>query len=72
MRRVLRLAGVMQDRPCEPIRGIDMRVGQTREGRSAVSRPVDLHGRAIWHFDDLGELRHDDMTIQRGETFTTS
>ena len=68
--RVLRLGLVTQDRPRQAIRLVQMLVGEPGEGGGA-SRPLAGHqGRAICQVDDLGRLPHDDMTVQRPETFT--
>ena len=47
-----------------------MIVGQAQEGLGALGRLLDHHWPAVCHLDDLGRSPHDDMTIQRGETFT--
>jgi hypothetical protein len=65
------LAGITQDRPREAICSVEMIVGQTHEGGGAAGRPIDLRRPAVSHFDDLGRLPHDDMTIEGRETFNT-
>jgi hypothetical protein len=48
-----------------------MVIGQAHEGRGALGRRLGHGGPALCHLDDLGRSVHDDMTIRRGETFTT-
>jgi hypothetical protein len=44
-------------------------VDQAEEGVGALGRLLDHDGPAVCHLDDLGRSPHDDMTIQRRETF---
>ena len=46
-----------------------MEIGQAEERLGAFGRLLDHGGPAVCHLDDLGRSAHDDMTINRGETF---
>jgi hypothetical protein len=47
-----------------------MEIGQPEEGLCALARLLDHGMPAVCHLGDLGRSPHDDMTIQRGKTFT--
>ena len=55
----------------QAVGGVEMLVGQAQEGLGALGRLLGHGGPAVCHLDDLGRSAHDDMTIQRGKTFTT-
>ena len=71
MRRVLRLGGVAQDRPCEAIRGIEVTFREARERRGPIFDLPIRDGAAICH-GYLERLAHDDMTNGLRETFTSA
>jgi hypothetical protein len=68
--RVLGVRRVAQDRAGQAVGGVEMVVRQAQEGLFALGRRLGHGGPAVCHLDDLGRSPHDDMTIQRGETFT--
>ena len=71
VRRVLGVGRVVQDRAGQAVGGVEMVVGQAHESLGARCRRLDHGGPAVCHLDDLGRSVHDDMTVQRGQTFTT-
>src|SRR5688500_7022361 len=66
---ILRVGRVAEDRPRQAVGGVEMMVRKAHERRPAFAWLG--HGwPAFCHLDDLGRSVHDDMTIQRSETFT--
>lgn len=68
--RVLSLAGIAEDDSGKAIGGVEVAIGQEREGPTPLGRLVDLRGPAVGYVDDLGDWNHIDMTIERAKTFT--
>ena len=69
MRRVLGLGGIVQDRPGEAIRLVEVLVGQPDKRGPTVARLAEMGGQPLRQVVGLGRSVHDDMTPGQREMF---
>ena len=67
---VLCLGRVAQDGPRQSVGSIEVLVGERHERRVAPSGLTDGRGGGVGDVDGLGQAVHDEMTPERGESFT--